>query len=479
MPIPPHDLDDIQGLVKSGYGPLTEALSLLLRVKDAAKARAWLGGFHPTTMADLSAGKRVPAARHLALTAPGLSALGLADVVLEGFSPEFVGGMSADPARSRRLGDVGPNAPEAWAWGRSGEEPHALLMLFALPGGLAALKAEVLTPALAAAFELTELPTAPLDGREPFGFVDGLSQPRVDWAGTRRPDTSEDLDYGNLISSGEFVLGYPNEYGLATRTPRLEPTAAPGLPRAADDPDKADLGRNGTYLVFRQLHQDVDGFWRFVDANGGLPLAEAMVGRRKDGQPLVATGARPIRGVGPEPADVAANGFDFESDGEGLACPLTGHVRRANPRTGDQPGGNLGPIRKLAGMLGFGIERQPDAIASSRFHRLLRRGRKYGAGTDTGLHFICLGASIARQFEFVQGAWLASAKFGGLTGEQDPLLGARQPFPEGHPTDGFRWPQAEGACRAFDGLPQFVTVRGGAYFFLPGVRALRYLAGLS
>ena len=27
-----------------------------------------------------------------------------------------------------------------------------------------------------------------------------------------------------------------------------------------------------------------------------------------------------------------------------------------------------------------------------------------------------------------------------------------------------------------EGLPQFVTVRGGAYFFLPGRRALRYIA---
>lgn len=477
MSIPTSEFGDIQGLLKSGYGPLREATSLLLWVRDPAKARAWLRDFKPTTMADLA--KRVPNARHIALSAPGLSALGLPDPVLERFSPEFVGGMAADEARSRRLGDVGANAPISWAWGQAGQEPHALLMLFAEPGALQALKDEVVTPALEAAFEVTELPTAPLDGREPFGFLDGLSQPEVDWAGEREPDTSEDLDYGNLIAAGEFVLGYANEYGLVTRAPVLGPEgAAEALPRAADNPDMADLARNGTYLVFRQLHQHVEDFWRFVDENGGLPLAEAMVGRKRDGEPLAVTGERPIRGVGPKPADIKFNGFDFESDTQGLTCPITGHVRRANPRTGDQPGGNLGIIRKLAGMLGFGLDRAPDTIASSRFHRLLRRGRKYGAGADTGLHFICLGASIARQFEFVQGAWLASAKFGGLTGEQDPLLGSRQPFPQDHPTDGFRWPQAAGACRAFEGLPQFVTVKGGAYFFLPGVRALRYLASL-
>lgn len=477
MPSPVRDLDDIQGLLKSGYGPLTEATYLLMWVRDGTMARRWLGAFHPTTMADLA--KRVPSAQHLAVSAPGLTALGLPDTALERFSPEFVGGMSGDESRSRRLGDVGGNAPEKWLWGKPGEEPHLVLMLFALPGQIQALRDRTLSANFQAAFRWEELATAPLDGREPFGFVDGLSQPSLDWDGERKPDTMDDLDYGNLITTGEFVLGYANEYGLVTRSPQVERVgAAAALPPAADDAAMADLGRNGTYLVFRQLQQDVKGFWKFVDANGGLPLAEAMVGRRRDGQPMAVTGERPIRGVGPKPSDIELNGYDFESDPAGLRCPVTGHVRRANPRTGDLPGGNLGIVRKLAGMLGFGVERRPDTIASSRFHRLLRRGRKYGSGADTGLHFICLGASIARQFEFVQGAWLASAKFGGLSGEQDPLLGTRQAFPEGHDTDGFRWPQRNGPCKPLEKLPQFITVKGGAYFFLPGVKALRYLASL-
>ena len=92
---------------------------------------------------------------------------------------------------------------------------------------------------------------------------------------------------------------------------------------------------------------------------------------RESSPALARVGERPIRGVGPKAADEALNGFDFESDTDGMACPITGHVRRANPRTGDQPGGNLGPIRKIAGMLGFGLDRRADTIASSRFHRLL------------------------------------------------------------------------------------------------------------
>jgi deferrochelatase/peroxidase EfeB len=138
---------------------------------------------------------------------------------------------------------------------------------------------------------------------------------------------------------------------------------------------------------------------------------------------------------------------------------------------------------------------EDDAIASARFHRLLRRGREYGTRIDrlaaldiaapdprAGLHFICLNANIARQFEFVQGAWIASANFGALSGEQDPLLGNRAPFPtppvvaESHRTDGFSRPGAERRCRRSTGLPRFVTLRGGAYFFLPGLAALRWIA---
>ena len=102
--------------------------------------------------------------------------------------------------------------------------------------------------------------------------------------------------------------------------------------------------------------------------------------------------------------------------------------------------------------------------------------RNASPGADTGIYFICLVANIKRQFEFVQSAWLIGSKFAGLTGESDPLLGHRLPDPGDSPTDGFSIPQADGPDRRLTGLPQFVTVQGGAYFFLPGIRALRYLA---
>jgi deferrochelatase/peroxidase EfeB len=373
---------------------------------------------------------------------------------------------------------VEANAPTRWAWGGPGAEPHLVLLLFAEADGLDALRSSLVTPAFEAAFAHTELATARRDGREPFGFLDGLSQPDVDWAGKRTPGGQPDLDYGNAIAAGEFLLGYANEYGLYTGRPVLDGDASGLLPPAEDQPGKRDLGRNGAYLVIRQLEQDVSGFQAFTKARGGEALAEAMVGRKlASGEPLATMAKEPIRGVGPDKDDLRYNAFTFDSDAEGRLCPYSGHIRRANPRTGDIPGGDQGFVMKLVSMLGFGVDRRGDTIASSRFHRILRRGRKYGApGSPQGLHFIALNANLGRQFEFIQGAWLNSPKFAGMTAEQDPLLGARQPLETGQPTDAFRQPQIGGPCRELSGLPQFVTVKGGAYFFMPGVRALRWIA---
>jgi hypothetical protein len=72
---------------------------------------------------------------------------------------------------------------------------------------------------------------------------------------------------------------------------------------------------------------------------------------------------------------------------------------------------------------------------------------------------------------------MVSTKFSGLTGESDPLLGNRQPIPGCPVTSDFTVSKEGGLGHRFSGLPQFVTVRGGAYFFLPSLRALRYFAG--
>lgn len=490
-PTPRGDADDIQALVRTGFGRLRGASYLMLRVVDAGAARTWLRGQRVASVGELSRGK-LELAVQVAFTAAGLRALGVTDAVLSGFAVEYLEGMAGDPSRSRRLGDIGENGPAAWQWGVADREPHVVLLLFAAADRIAGFAESTCAAALAAGLSLVEaLPTGELDDREPFGFVDGISQPVIDWDDKRTPNTNADMSFHNMVAPGEVLLGYRNEYNLFTGRPLLDASAAGAeqLPVAADNPGRRDLGRNGSYLVFRQLNQDVRGFWRWarqVTGTNGVDLAEAMVGRRMSGEPFAGLGTLDIPGV----EDRALNGFTYSLDPDGIVCPLGNHIRRANPRTGDYPGGRAGIIEKLIAALGLSGTAEADTIASSRFHRLLRRGRKFGGRFEVGdalrsdlpdpkagLYFICLNANIGRQFEFVQGAWLANSKFGNGTGEQDPLLGNRLPFPPGQATDRFTRPQPDGPCQVMSGLPQFVQVRGGAYFFLPGLRALGCLLG--
>lgn len=497
---PGHDFpfDDLQGLLRFGHGKLNEACFLLLQIENPSAAKRWMAAA-PVT----SALKTEPPVKALqiAFSYAGLRALGMAATVLEDFSDEFIVGMAGDASRSRRLGDIGPNSPEHWEWGQANSSlPHALFMLYAKAGGLASWRSQLETVDFRAGFSvLQELPTLDQGGKEPFGFADGISQPTIDWEREQSVDPHERDGYSNGLAIGEVVLGYPNEYGQYTVRPLLDPAAdslaAKYLPDAEDQPQRKDFARNGSYLVLRQLSQDVPGFWRFVDrASAGDPvqreeLAAAMVGRRRDGTPLEAPTAKRIPGIA---HDDRRNHFNYVDDPDGYACPIGAHVRRANPRTGDMPSTSRCIFARLAKILGFGLVRpDEDLIASTRFHRLLRRGRAYGpalapedalsanaAPAERGLQFICLVANINRQFEFVQNAWMTSSKFAGLQQQRDPLLAQRQPMLAGTASDDFHRPDPAGPAQKYVGLPQFVTVRGGAYFFMPGLSALRYLAAL-
>jgi deferrochelatase/peroxidase EfeB len=489
------DFADVQGLVRFGYGKLTEASYALLRVRNAAAAREWLR--HARVTSAVTMDPPPATALQIAFTAAGLEAIGVGPTVIAGFASEFLTGMTEE-SRMRRLGDVGNNAPSGWSWGYGTTLPHLLVMFFAADGEIDALVRRSIGPTWDEAFEEPRwLQTTDLDNVEPFGFADGISQPQIDW-GRERDLKEPQVDYTNLVALGEFLLGYPNEYNKYTDRPLLEPdsTNADLLP-AEDAPEAKDLGRNGTYLVMRDLQQDVRGFWQFVtQASGGDSikagkLAATMVGRTREGDPLVSIEAKSIPGIGSTPAEVRQNRFTYEQDPTGSACPFGAHIRRANPRNPDYPGRPLHLWQRVVTMLGFGRRGfRDDLMSPVRFHRILRRGREYGSGlapeaalepappneSPRGLHFICLNANISRQFEFLQNAWIANIKFAALTSESDPLLGNRAAIPGCPGTADFNHPQQNRLRRRISGLPQFVTVRGGAYFFLPSLRALRYFS---
>lgn len=494
MPTLSIDDQDVQGLVRFGYGALTEACYLLVRIRDADAARAWCSAAPVATAEFQSPPPEV--ALQVAFTCPGLRMLGVPNDVIEGFSAEFQSGIAREDSRSRRLGDVGASDPKNWEWGQPGAEPHVLVILLAKPGLLAGWRTKIENGAFNAAFEtLIQLSTSNLGGYEPFGFKDGISQPEIDWQRRRTPNKDEVL-YTNAVALGEFLLGYPNEYGKYTDRPLLEPSApgAEDLLAAEDRPGKKDLGRNGTYLVMRQLEQDVRGFWQFLESASQaapamrLQLAETMVGRTVEGEPLVPLSAKPIHGISDKDS---LNRFTYDVDPDGSHCPFGAHIRRANPRNTDLPGGDGSFLSRGLRMLGFGDKSfRGDLIASTRFHRVLRRGREYGPALTVaealqpappddpkrGIHFVCLNANISRQFEFVQNAWMMSTKFDGLSEESDPLLGNRTAVGSCPYTGNFSTPRDTAPRRMVTGLPEFIAVRGGGYFFLPSLRALRYFA---
>jgi Dyp-type peroxidase family len=456
------ELDDIQGLVARGYADLNSATYVLLRVDTAEAGRAWLR----TLLDQVTPAPAHPqdSALNVAFTAAGLSALGLQDDVLAQFSNQFTAGMTTSHRR-RMFGDLGPSAPETWLWGGPATpEPHILVALFARDTQTLNKRYGELSATLQGVSELTKLDAfTDLDGKEHFGFADGISQPTIEGLSSRTDVPP------NTIRIGEFVLGYVNEYGLYTDRPLVE-TGGGLLPRDVEGSGRADLGRNGSYLVFRQLAQDVRGFWGYVASLSDNPahqtwLAARMVGRWPSGAPVT------LAPDSDDPRLSGANDFTYQyADALGLQCPIGAHVRRAHPRD------SLDPAPGTA-----------RSVELDKRHRLLRRGRKYGPPVapdslyaepphddpERGLFFICIGANIGRQFEFVQHSWVNNPKFDDLYDEPDPVVGYHPPE-----ASNFTIP-ADPVRLRLRNIPQFVTTRGGAYFFLPGLRALRYLSSLA
>ncbi len=433
------ELDDIQsGVLRPRPKPYAGRY-IIVRIDDRAAGHELLKRLTSTvaSAADLTspAGDAWVA---VALSYHGLKALGVPQASLDSFSPEFQQGMAA---RAAELGDVGESGPENWEWPWGTSQVHLAIAVVA-PDHTRLTK--VLEPARQAYQEIGgvtaiyrqdcyQLPT----GREPFGFRDGIGQPTIEGSGLPGSNPQE-----APLKAGEFVLGYLGELGW------LPPLPQPEV-----------LGRNGSYVAFRKLHQDVAAFRRFLAAHSSSTaeeewLAAKLMGRWRSGAPLALCPEDDDPELGADPQ--RNNDFLYADDPKGFKCPLGSHIRRTNPR--DQ------------------FER--EAIRVNR-HRLIRRGMVYGQelppgvleddGAERGIFFIFIGADLKRQFEFVQSEWVNQGIFIGAPAEKDPISG---------PNDGtgvFTIPK-QPIRQRLQGLSRFVTNRGGEYFFLPGLRALRWLA---
>ncbi len=444
------ELDDIQGAILRQFpmqgctgGPMSYAGSnFVLRIDDPKDGREMLRRLIPYVASAVDTALPVAGAEiNVALSYRGLAALGVPQPSLDSFPQAFKEGMAA---RAEIIGDVGESAPANWEAPFGTADVHVAITLVARDE--ATLESAVAVAQMAQAnlpgvtlnyrLDVARLPT----GRTHFGYVDGIGQPWIE--GSPTPGSPGET---RPIKAGEFILGYPDATG------QLPPLPQPDI-----------LGRNGTFVALRKLHERVAAFRQFLRDNAPSPadeplLAAKLLGRWPSGAPLA---------VAPDADDPALatdprrnDDFGYGDDRLGLKCPIGAHIRRANPR-----------------------DSLDDQAVDVGIHRIVRRGGSYGPvlpkgvleddGVDRGIIFFAIGTSLTRQFEFVLSQWLNDGNFVGLDAEKDAIAGANDG------TGTFTIPQRP-IRRRLDGVPRFVVTRGGEYCFVPSLKALGWLANLD
>ncbi len=510
-------LDNIQGNILAGFNKDFQTF-LFVNFPAGGDAKGWLKALAPdvATSAEVSAFntlfKAINARRgdeqgtvkatwlNVALSASGLAALGVPQQELEAFSASFRAGMAA---QAGAIGDEGANAPVHWIEPLGSTEVHALLLLASDdPSDLdeAALREidRLGEHDLRLLFKQNGRARSDLPGHEHFGFKDGVSQPGIRGftLAANPADPNQGQPGQDLLWPGEFVLGYPAQqphpeppspmpgppgYGGGEAPPSVSTSEVPV------DPGPVSVGgpewaADGSYLVFRRLQQDVEGFGRFMQQSAAAEnvssalLGAKLVGRYKSGCPLEHTSDEPV-GLDPQVADPSIadasllseakiNNFEYSNDAEGAIVPRAAHIRKVYPRDEATPGGGE---------------------ADTQTHRLLRRGIAYGepfdpgapsgspqAGDvtfprDRGLLFLCYQRSLEDQFEFVQRQWVNNPNFPQPEAGQDPVI-AQLAEPRSAHVPGLGQPQLS--------IPQFVRTTGGEYFFTPSISALVRLSAV-
>jgi Dyp-type peroxidase family len=519
---------EIQGNSLGGFNKNHQAFVHFTFPRSLAAFRQWLQGLTLTDLAEVVTFKR----RLLAVTAAGGDAsamkacwqniaftyrglLKLTPSATQFTDTPFVNGL--DGTASRTLGDptmVGaPGEISTWVIGGPGTLPDAILIIAAddpaaLNAASAARQSELVNAGCTILYVDTgHDPSFYSDvvhrfdtGHEHFGFRDGISQPGVrgrlsaadnDWLTLRpaaRPGAPTDLEFAQLgqilVWPGEFVFGYPKQnlsfVRLSTNGRKLGP------PAPATDPSAVApwWAANGSFLVFRRLHQDVPAFRVFCDsvaasasAAFAAPMSSAraaalVIGRWPSGAPVRLSPDADDTVLGSD--DARNNDFDFLDDQDGRVCPLAAHIRKVNPRS----------------------VATDDGIAPHTLgHRLLRRGIPYGVplpagaaadGVDRGLLFLSYQTDIQNQFIFLANRWANAANrpvasvtpaLPNLTvGDGFDMVigsnpgGAHERFFVCH--DGATAARTETAA----GQTGWVYATGGGFYFSPAISAVRALA---
>jgi Dyp-type peroxidase family len=515
-------VNDIQGNTLVGFNKDHQFL-LALKIHDVPAARQWLRRIVPeiSSMAEVyqfSTLFRMLRARlgrdpvglvatwvNIAFSHDGLAALAspaeVDAIPDDAFKSGLVDGRAAELGDPVAPGETDPT--RHWVVGGTGRVPDIFLIVASDDPRWLAAAVQRLRPGVddgtgAPEVLWEELGQTRLDmpGHEHFGFKDGVSQPGVRGLVSRRPDVyltprllqpsvPGGVEFARpgqpLVWPGQFVLGYPSTNGSSGSTGG--PVAAPRL--------KPAWTRNGSFLVFRRLRQDVAAFTAFVHAtatalaqmpefSGMTPerLGALLVGRWASGAPVSRSPLADLQALAED--DLANNDFLFTTDTPpplfrpnsgaatgafptakedilGFVCPHAAHIRKMNPRDQDTDLGD-----------------QFDTLT----RRLLRRGIPFGlpladplAGDDEverGLHFLCYQTSIEEQFEKLQQDW-ANNPQAPLGGGHDLIIGQDRDHPRA-----FDLFTPDGSAQQTLTAPrQWVVPTGGGYFFTPSISAIR------
>jgi Dyp-type peroxidase family len=447
---------DIQGFVLRGYN-LPVARYLLLRLEDAGRARNLIARL----LSDVTTGQRWDGAKpqstmNIAFTHRGLERLELPPATLLSFPVEFQQGMRD---RALILGDTGVNSPEHWddVWREEGV--HAWIGV----NGLTAEALEARCSSVLSAIEETggatvvgsqdaasDIVNGKQNTSEHFGFTDGFGNP--EYAGVERssqPGQGKLMPDGTWapLATGELLLGYADEAGELPQAP---------IPHL--------LASNGTFMVYRKLHQNLATFREFLNkqaaayGGGKEKLAAKFIGRWRDGTPLELSPDHPDASIVQDPQ--RSTNFTYGADAAGTRCPIGAHIRRVHPRDAFGFSGRL-------------IDRRRITRRGLPYGRFAAEDKAVSDSEERGVIFLALNANFARQFEFVQQQWVQYGNDARLGNDKDPLMGQ-------HGGHGRFVVQGDTSPTnppfICSNLPDFVELRGGDYFFVPSITALGMMA---
>jgi Dyp-type peroxidase family len=442
-PPPTLELHEIQATVLRQRPAPYFGTHAYFHVDSAQGGRAFLQRLAPHV--DSAAGWSTATNAWLAvgITYAGLAALGVPQGSLQSFPEAFRVGMAA---RARELRDDGVNDPKNWEKPFGTGQIHIGLSAFSDSEEkwhrAVAIAREQYKDFSGISLLFTQDFGAQPGDRNSLGYKDGIDQPAIEGSGGALLPGQ-----GWPIKAGEFVLGYPGEGGI------FPPMPQPDI-----------FGRNGTYLGLRKYQSRVGAFNRFLRANGSTEeerelIAAKLVGRWRSGAPLTSAPDVDNPALGADPR--RNNDFNYANDTHGRQVPLGAHIRRMNPRD-----------TKLTRLTDLNI------------HRIIRRGTTFGppyapsqvseADDDVprGAFFLLISAKAMTTIEFLQQEWINDGDFIGANGERDPIIGRQE---EGAT---FTIPK-EPVRRRIRGIETFNVLRGGEYFFMPSISALKWLANLA